>query len=126
IAKVTANVSVSKNANYTISGISNIKATPSVTTATEPVLLKNLTTSPLVVLDSQANPNSNLILIGSGYVNSLSKTLQAQENITLTPTSAPIMQAYGTDRILIAGYYANQTMAAANNFIEQLYALASS
>ncbi|MGC8694568.1 MAG: S-layer protein, partial [Candidatus Micrarchaeia archaeon] len=118
-------VSVSKNANYTISGISNIKATPSVTTATEPVLLKNLTTSPLVVLDSQANPNSNLILIGSGYVNSLSKTLQAQENITLTP-SAPIMQAYGTDRILIAGYYANQTMAAANNFIEQLYALASS
>ncbi len=126
IAKVTANVTVAKSANYTITGIGNIKATPSVTTATEPVLLNNITTNPLVVLDSATvNPNSNLILIGSGYVNSLSKVLQTQQNITLTPTSAPIMQAYG-NKILIAGYYANQTTAAANSFIQKLYALASS
>ncbi|MGC8688157.1 MAG: hypothetical protein ACP5RQ_02030, partial [Candidatus Micrarchaeia archaeon] len=126
IAKVNANVIVASNANYTITGISNIQATPSVTSAAEPVLLKSLPTSPLVVLDSQANPQSNLILIGSGYVNTLSKQLQQANNITISPTSAPIMQAYGTNRILIAGYYANQTTAAANNFIQQLYAQVSS
>jgi len=125
IAKVTANVTVASNANYTITGIGNIQATPSVPSAAEPVLLKNLPTSPLVVLDSNANPSSDLILIGSGYVNTLSKALQAAQNITITPTSAPIVQAYGGNRILIAGYYANQTTAAANNFIEQLYAQAS-
>jgi len=34
------------------------------------------------------------------------------------------VQAYG-NKILIAGYYANQTTAAANQFISDLYAAAS-
>jgi len=123
IGKVSANISLSST-NYSITGINNITATPSVTSASTPVLLSNLTTTPLVVLDSQANPGSNLILIGSGYVNSLSKQLQNSYNITVSPGSQPIVQAYGTNRVLIAGYYANQTNAAGNSFIQQLYAQA--
>ncbi|MDE1871050.1 MAG: S-layer protein [Candidatus Micrarchaeota archaeon] len=122
IGPVNATIKVS-GANFTISGIANLTATPSVATATQPVLLKNLTTTPLVVLDSQASPGSNLILIGSGFVNTLSGQLQSAYNISMTPTTQ-ITQAYGTNRVLVAGYYANQTAAAGNSFIQQLYAQA--
>ncbi len=118
IGAVNATIAVS-SANVVVAGIQNLTATPSQATAIEPVLLKNLgTTSPLVVLDSSANPSSNLILIGSGYVNSLS----AQLNVSITPSNGgPITAAYGSNRILVAGYTANQTTAAANNFIQDLY-----
>ena len=97
------------------------------TQATVPVLLNNLgTTAPLVVLDSNANAGSNLILVGSGYVNSLSQQLQSAYNVSVTPSSNPIVQAYGGNRILVAGYTADQTTSAANSFISQLYAKASS
>jgi hypothetical protein len=125
VANITAGVQVSGSSHYTITGISNITATPSVLTADQPVLLSSLPTAPLVVLDSNANPASNLILVGSGYVNTLSAQLQKAYNISMTPTTQ-IDQAYGTNRILIAGYYANQTTAAANAFIQQLYAKAAS
>ncbi|MEM0149877.1 MAG: S-layer protein, partial [Candidatus Micrarchaeaceae archaeon] len=126
VANIAASgVTMSSSAHYTITGISNITATPSVSTADEPVLLSNLPTNPLVVLDSNANSASNLILVGSGYVNTLSAQLQKSYNISMTPTTQ-IDQAYGTNRILIAGYYANQTTAAANAFIQQLYAAAAS
>jgi S-layer protein (TIGR01564 family) len=91
------------------------------------VLLKNLSsTAPLVVLDSSANPDSNLILVGSGLVNSLSQTLESSYSIPMTSTSTPVAQAYGDNRILVAGYYANQTTAEANSFINQLYTAAAS
>ena len=123
VSQVTANITVGAGANFTVSGIGNIKATPSVTSATTPVLLTNLsTTAPIAVLDSQANPSSNLILVGSGYVNTLSQKLQNAYNVTFTPSSAPVVEAYGTNRILVAGYYANQTTTASNQFIQQLYA----
>jgi hypothetical protein len=125
IANVTAKITVGSASGATVSGISNLTATPSVSVATTPVLLKNLPTSPLVVLDSGANPSSNLILIGSGYVNTLSQQLETSQGVSITPTSAPIVQAYGTDRVLIAGYSANQTTDAANTFIQDLYAAAS-
>ena len=125
IANVTAKISVGSVSGATVEGISNLTATPSVSVATTPVLLKNLPTSPLVVLDSAANPSSNLILVGSGYVNTLSQQLETSQGVSITPTSAPIVQAYGTNRVLIAGYYANQTTQAANTFIQDLYAAAS-
>jgi len=125
VANVTANISVSDVSGATVTGISNLTAIPSVSSATTPVLLKNLTTSPLVVLNSTANPSSNLILIGSGFVNGLSAQVQAANNVTFTPTSAPVLQAFGSNRVLIAGYYANQTTAEANAFIQDLYASAS-
>ncbi len=124
IGAVNASISL-KSSNYSVSGISNVTATPSVSSATQPVLLKNLTTAPLVVLDSAANPANNLILVGSGYVNSLSQQLQSTYNVTVTPTTGPITKAYGANRIMVAGYTANQTTSAANTFIEQLYANAA-
>jgi len=123
IGPVTANITISGNSVYKVSGIANLTATPSVPTATQPVLLRNLTTTPLVVLDSQANSGSNLILIGSGFVNTLSQQLQQAYNISMQPTTQ-LTQAYGTNRVLIAGYYANQTNAAGNSFIQQLYSQA--
>jgi len=124
IGSVTANAVLS-GGSYTITGISNITANP--LTVRTLVSLKNITqstaTQPLVVLDANANQQSNLILIGSGFVNTLSSQLQKAYNITMSPTTQ-INQAYGTNRILIAGYYANQTTAATNAFIQQLYAQA--
>jgi hypothetical protein len=125
IAKVAANVVLgSTGTSYTVSGIGNLTATPSVATATQPVLLSSLPTTPLVVLDSAANPGSNLILIGSGYVNTLSQQIQKSYNVSMTPATQ-LVQTYGNNRILIAGYYANQTTAAGNSFIQQLYAQAT-
>ena len=128
IAAVNATPVLSGTSKYTIFGVANLTATPSVTQATVPVLLKNLSsTAPLVVLDSQANSGSSLILVGSGYVNTLSQQLESAYNVSITPsTSSPIVQAVGGNRILVAGYTANQTTAAANSFIDQLYAQASS
>ncbi len=123
IGKVTANITLSGTSGYTITGISNITANP-VTTST-PVLLKSLSsTAPLAILDSQGVQNSPYILVGSGYVNSLSAALQSAYNITMSP-STQIVQAYG-NRILVAGYYANETTAAANQFINELYQQAAS
>jgi len=122
IGPVNASVSVSAGANYVITGIGNLTATPSIKTAYQPVWLKNLTTTPLVVLDSQANPGSSLILIGSGYVNSLSAQLQSSAGVNVTPTFQQT-QVYG-NKVLVAGYTANQTVAAGNSFIQQLYAMA--
>lgn len=120
VAKInaTANVSVS---NYTITGINNITAEP--VTVTTPVLLTNLSvTAPLVVLDTSANPSDSLVLVGSGYVNTLSKTFQSSQNVTnpeLNVTGGKIIQA--GNQILVAGYTANQTIQAADRFIEDLY-----
>jgi hypothetical protein len=123
VSQVTASAALGKNATYQISGISNLTATPSVASATTPVWLTNLTTTPLVVLDTNANPASSLILIGSGYVNSISKQVEQSQNITVTPTTQ-ITQAYG-NKIYVAGYTAAQTTAAANKLIQELYAAAS-
>ncbi len=132
IAKVTANVSVTPG-HFTVTGINNLTATPSVSSADTPVLLKNLSAGAannLVVLDSQANPSSTLVLVGSGYVNSLSAQLEKALNISITP-STPVLSAYAANttrgaRILVAGYYANQTTAEANTFIQDLYSAAAS
>jgi hypothetical protein len=127
IAAVNATPVLSGSSTYTIIGEGNLTATPSVTSAVTPVWLTNLSsTAPLVVLDSQANSGSNLILVGSGYVNSLSSQLQSAYNVQVAASSAPIVQAYGGNRILVAGYSANQTLSAANSFISQLYAAAAS
>ncbi len=134
IGKVTANVSVAPGAHFTVTGISNLTATPSVSAADTPVLLKNLSAgSPnnLVVLDSQANAGSTLVLVGSGYVNSLSAQLESALGISVSPTNPEVLQAYAANttrgaRVLVAGYQANQTTAEANAFIQDLYSSAAS
>ena len=99
----------------------NVTATPSVSQAVVPVSL-NTATTPLVVLDSNANSAATLILVGSKFVNSVSAQVFAQ-NPSLNSsfnTGSVVVQAYGTNRILVAGYTANQTVQAGNQFINDL------
>jgi hypothetical protein len=129
VYNVNATISLSGTSSYNITGISNIIATPSIASADQPVLLSNLASQPLVAVagTSAVNSGSSLILVGSGYVNALSQQLQTLYNVSIdSPSSAVVAQAYGTNRILVAGYTANQTTQASNNFIQALYTAASS
>jgi hypothetical protein len=109
-----------------VSGLANVTATPSVTSAVVPVPL-NTAATPLVVLDSNANSAATLIVVGSKYVNSVAGQIFAQNptlNSSFGPTSV-VVQAYGTNRVLVAGYTANQTVQAGNQFIADLLSSAS-
>jgi hypothetical protein len=128
IANVSAQCSfVASGCNVT--GLGNLTATPSVQKAVvwpngKPY---NFATNPIAVLDSQASNSPNQIVIGSAFVNSVAKQIfnnnptfatgfdqggaTGQENVTV--------QAFG-NKILVAGYTANQTVQAGNKFINQL------
>jgi hypothetical protein len=126
IANVTAKCGFSTT-SCSVSGLSNVTATPSVTSAVTPVSL-NTATTPLVVLDSNANSASTLIVVGSKYVNTVAAQIFAQ-NPTLDSSFGPssvIEQAEGSNRILVAGYTADQTVTAGNQFIQALLSSASS
>ncbi|MEM3791494.1 MAG: hypothetical protein QXL16_02085, partial [Candidatus Micrarchaeaceae archaeon] len=125
IANVTATCSFSTT-SCSVTGLSNLTAVPSVTSAITPVRL-NTATTPLVVLDSNANPASTLIVVGSKYVNSVAAQIFSQ-NPSLDSSFGPgsvIVQAFGTNRILVAGFTANETVQAGNEFIQDLLANAS-
>jgi len=120
IANVTANCTFSTT-SCTVNGVSNLTATPSVSQAITPVKL-NTAATPLAVLDTNANQASTLIVIGSKYVNSIAAQIFAQNpslNASFGPGSV-IVQAFGTNRILVAGYTANETVQAGNEFIQDL------
>ena len=105
----------------TVTGLANVSATPSVSHAVVPVSL-NTATTPLVVLDSNANSASTLVVVGSKYVNSVAAQIFAQQpalNSRFGPSSV-VVQQYGNNRILVAGYTANQTVQAGNQFINDL------
>ena len=127
VENVTASCAVSASAgNCTVSGVSNLTATPSVTQAVTPVKL-NTATTPLAVLDSNANNASTLIVVGSKYVNSVAAQVFAQ-NPSLNSSFGPgsvVVQAFGGSRILVAGYTANQTVQAGNQFIQDLLSSSS-
>jgi len=129
IAKVTANCTYSSNvtSSCTVTGLSSVTGVPSVSQAITPVKL-NTAATPLVVLDSNANPAATLIVIGSSYVNSVAGQIFAQ-NPSFAQTFGPssvVVQAFGSNRILVAGYTANQTVQAGNEFIQDLLSAASS
>jgi hypothetical protein len=87
----------------------------------------NTAAVPLAVLDSNANPASTLIVVGSKYVNSVAAQIFAQNpslDSSFGPTSV-VVSPFGTSRILVAGYTANQTVQAGNQFIQALLAQAS-
>ena len=127
VENVTASCAVGAAAgNCTVSGVSNLTATPSVTQAVTPVKL-NTATTPLAVLDSNANSASTLIVVGSKYVNSVAAQVFAQNpslNTSFGPGSV-VVQALGGSRILVAGYTANQTVQAGNQFIQDLLSASS-
>jgi hypothetical protein len=125
IAKVNATCSFTST-SCTLSGLSNLTAVPTVTNATTAVKLDTATT-PIAVLDTDANAASTLVVVGSKFVNSVAAQIFAQ-NPSLDSsfnTGSVVMQAYGSNRILVAGYYANQTVTAGNQFIEALLSAAS-
>lgn len=129
IANVTATCTggSSTSSSCTVTGLTNLTATPSVTQAVTPVKL-NTATTPLAVLDSNANQAATLVLVGSKYVNSVSAQLFSQ-NPSLASSFGPgsvVVQAFGGNRILVAGYTANQTVTAGNQFIQDLLSAASS
>ncbi len=110
----------------TVTGLNNLTATPSVSQAVVATKL-DTATAPLAVLDSQAGNTSALIVVGSKYVNSVAAQIFSQ-NPTLDSSfgsSSVTVQAFGTNRILVAGYTANQTVQAGNLFIEDLLGSAS-
>ncbi|EQD31781.1 hypothetical protein B1B_17996, partial [mine drainage metagenome] len=109
---------------YNITGISKIVSMPE--NVTTPVLLSNLPTNPLVVLDTNAHGSE--ILVGSGYVNTLSAAFETAQGITnadLNVTGGKIVASTASNQILVAGYTAAQTTAAANTFISDLYTAAA-
>ena len=128
VSNVTATCTggTSASASCTITGVGNLTATPSVTQAVTSVGL-NTATTPLAVLDANANNASTLILVGSKYVNTVSAQVFAQ-NPSLDSSFGPgsvVVQAFGQNRILVAGYTAAQTVSAGNQFINDLLTAAS-
>jgi hypothetical protein len=128
IANVTAKCVTSGPSVCNVTGLSNLTATPSVTHATTPVVL-NTATNPIAVLDTNANNASSLIVVGSKYVNSVAAQIfqnQPALDSAFGPTGADsvIVNTYG-NKILVAGYTAQQTVQAGNEFIQQLLQSAS-
>jgi len=126
IANVTYKINVEPvNISTSSNSVSSITKTIEYNT-TVPYISTDITTNPLVILASNANVNKPLIVIGSGYVNSVAQQIEAQNNFAIGPTENNVtVKAFG-NKILIAGYTANQTVEAGNMFIEDLLTQASS
>ncbi len=125
IGKVNATCSFSTT-SCNVTGLKNLTAVPSETSAIVGSPL-NTVSAPIAVLDSNANNSTNQIVIGSGYVNSVAQSIFNQ-NSQLSSSfgqNSTIVQAYG-NKILVAGYTAQQTVNAGNQFIQQLLADATS
>ncbi len=125
IANVTASCAFATT-SCSLSGVSNLTGVPSAKQAVVSANL-NTATTPIAVLDSNANNASTLVVIGSKFVNSVAAQIFAQ-NPSLDSSFAPgkvIVQAFGTNRILVAGYSANDTVSAGNTFIQELLTQAS-
>ena len=128
VSKVNATCTFSTT-SCSVSGLNNLTAVPSVSSAVVANPL-NTATTPLAVLDSNANNASTLIVVGSKYVNSVAAQIFAQnpsfdQSFGPTGSSAVTVQAFGQNRILVAGYTASQTVQAGNQFIQALLASAS-
>ncbi len=126
IGKVNATCAFSTT-SCNVTGLNNLTAVPSATSAVVGSPL-NTATTPIAVLDSNANNSTNLIVIGSGYVNSVAQSI-FNANPSLQSSfgqNSTIVQAFGNNKILVAGYTAQQTVNAGNEFINQLLQDASS
>jgi len=77
-------------------------------------------TNPLVVLDSQANPSDQLVVVGGPWVNSIAAGLTGADTATETPGDS-VVTVIGND-VLVAGYGAQDTTDAANALIDWLSA----
>ncbi len=129
IAQVNASCTFSST-TCTVVGTNALVATPSVTQAVVSSHLNTVNT-PIAVLDTNANNASSLVVVGSAYVNSVAGQIFAAnpqfassfDNGGASGPNAVTVQAFG-NKILVAGYTANQTVTAGNQFITQLLAAA--
>ena len=113
IAQVNCDAAITglvQSNSCSVSGLSNLTGVPNVGAATTFVKL-DTSAVPLVVLDNAAT-SQTLIVVGSKYVNSVAQQIFSQ-NPSLDSsfnTGSVVVQAFGSNRILVAGYYANQTV----------------
>ncbi|MEW5955267.1 MAG: S-layer protein [Candidatus Micrarchaeota archaeon] len=103
----------------TVSAESLAFLTPNPSSADSVVAL-NTATNPLVVLDTDpmAATTSKLIVVGGPFVNTIAAGVTGADAIS-TPGSTPVVKAVG-DKILVAGYTAADTKAAADALIAYL------
>ncbi|NYZ74711.1 S-layer protein, partial [Candidatus Micrarchaeota archaeon] len=112
-------------AGATVSAESLAYLTPNPSSADSVVAL-NTATNPLVVLDSDpmAAATSKLIVVGGPMVNTVAVGISGSDAIS-TAGSTPVVKAVG-DKILVAGYTAADTKAAADSLIAYLASMRES
>jgi len=107
-------------ATCTVTGLDALTATPSVTSTVIPTDL-DTSANKLVVLDKNADKTATLIVVGGNTVNTIADEIVQSSNIDLM-TDTVVVRAIGTNRILVAGYTAQDTMTAGDQFIQALIA----
>jgi len=111
---------VAGGAQCTVTGLDQLTAAPSVTSTVIPTDL-DTATNKLVVLDSNADRGATLIVVGGNTVNTIADEIIRSSNIDLR-TDTVVVRAIGTNRILVAGYSAQDTVTAGDQFIQALIA----
>ncbi|MEM4134108.1 MAG: S-layer protein [Candidatus Micrarchaeia archaeon] len=103
-----------------MSAVLDVAGTP--TSATFAVPYKMSPTERLVVLDSEAPTAESLILVGGQLVNSLTASAIAGTDVKIDKPGVKVVSAVSDNRIVVAGYTAEDTQQAAAEFISQLLA----
>src|SRR3989344_125485 len=67
----------------------------------------NTASNPLVVLDSEASDTANLVVVGGQIVNTVAKAA----GVDLKSGDQPIVQGFGSTKLVVAGYSAADTKA---------------
>ena len=107
------------SATCSVTGLDSLTATPSVTSTVIPTDL-DTATNKLVILDRDATTaTANLIVVGGNLVNTVASEIITSSAIDLG-TNPVVVRAIGTNRILVAGATAADTVAAGDLFIQAL------
>jgi len=101
------------------SGVSAVLSTggSSVTASIPYALATN--SQPLVVLDNEASTGT-VISVGGPDVNTVTKSILAGSDTSITASSAPTVKVVGDNKIVVAGGTAADTVRAGNDFIAGL------
>ncbi len=99
--------------------LGTVTATPSVSTAVVSVPVNPVGANKLVVLDNEATGVANLVVIGGPEANAVAKAALTGADAVTFSTDTQITKVVG-NKIIIAGYSADQTMAEAEKFIAEL------
>jgi len=103
-----------------MSAVLDVAGTP--TSETFAVPYKMSPTERLVVLDSEAPSAESLILVGGQLVNTLTASAIAGTDVKIDKPGVKVVSAVSDNRIVVAGYTAQDTQEAAAQFIAELLA----